>query len=64
MNYSTWDYIGGTIILAAFFAPVALAVLVQALTFLAAVSGHAVEREPSETYLRIKQNPHDLDEDR
>lgn len=64
MTYSTWDYIGGTIILAAFFIPVGMAVLVQALTFLAAVSGHSADREPSETYLRIKQNPHDLDEDR
>ncbi len=64
MTYNTWDYIGGTLVLAAFFVPVAMAVIVQALTFVGAVSGQNAKIEPRETYIRIKQNSYDMDEDR
>lgn len=64
MTYSTLDYIGGTIILGAFVVPVLLALMIQAMTFVAAVFGHAMPRESSDTYIRVKQNAYDLDEDR
>ena len=64
MTYTTLDYIGGTIILALFAGPVAIALLIQAMTFIGAVIGHGVETEPRERYIRVKQNHYDMDEDR
>lgn len=64
MEYTVMDYIGGTIILGLFVGPVAVALLIQAMTFVGAVVGHAVETEPREKYIRVKQNYYDMDEDR